>query len=517
MEQNIACPRDDCGSSDAYTEYDDGHGWCFSCERGYFPKPLRPEDFEQVHVDGFRGIGKKACEMARIWSYVDEAGNVVFREYEYGDDGSIMRRVHDKKMWTKGRPSALGGMELWNAGSSHYVTVVEGGEDGGAAIQMLNVGKTVHPVVWLKSGNIAAKDRDAIYQYLKQFETVKLAIENDEKGKKAKQLLCQMLPNKIKEVSLTKHKDANDYLMAGDVAEFKQAWTNAKVYTPDNIYHTEEDVMEVLSNPELEAYYKTSYPDLNAVVRGIPMNHVTLITGNEGLGKTEILRALEIDALNEGYTIGVLHLEETKLTLYKGLACYALNKNARDPDNPVDTKEIFDGVREVTGNFENLFVFEFKQNPDINMIMEQINYLVYVCGCKYIFIDPINQFDPVDDTSRVEFLDSLSKRVEKYVSNHPCGVVWTAHVNDDGYTRNSRMISKACSVRIDIKRDLLAEDPVRRNLTQLYVSKNRPFAKTGPAGTLFFDETTFTMQPGFEVRDAPEDDGLENTKQLLPF
>jgi len=506
-KQHLPCPIEGCDSSDGYTDYGD-HGWCFSCERGTFPERMKPEDLEKKFVGGFREIPKKACEQARVWSYVNPDGVVIFREYEYGGTGSIMRRVHDKKMWTRGDPAALGGMELWNAGSTHYVTVVEGGEDGAAALHMLNHNKkNPEPVVWLKSGAIAGKDRDAIYKYLSQFETVKLAIEDDDKGRSAKELLRQMLPNKIREVSLTKFKDANDYLMNGAMREFKQAHANALIYTPDNIFHSEEDVMDILSNPDSGSYYVTPFEELNEKIRGISLNHVTLLTGMEGLGKTEILRALEVEALRQGIPIGVIHLEEPKDTVYKGLACYALGKNARDPDNPIDVGEMMDGIREITEEFENLFVFEFKRDPDVNDVLEQVNYLVHVCGCRYIFFDPVNQFDPVDEkTTKVQFLDSLSKKMEKYVVNNPCGVVWTAHINDEGGTRDSRMIGKACSVRIKIERDLMQEDPELRNTTRLYVSKNRPFAKTGPAGGLFFDEVTFTCSPK-----------VVNNEEAMPF
>ena len=56
MKQHQPCPQKDCDSSDAYTLYDDGHGWCFSCDKGTFPKRIKPADFERKIVDGFRGI-----------------------------------------------------------------------------------------------------------------------------------------------------------------------------------------------------------------------------------------------------------------------------------------------------------------------------------------------------------------------------------------------------------------------------------------------------------------------------
>lgn len=505
LKDHGACP---CGeSSDAYTEYEDGHGFCYSCNKPFFQANTKPEQFEKVFFDGYRGISKATCEFLGIYTYVDEDNNPIFREYT-DPNGSKFRRLPKEGMWQQGKYPPLGGTHLWNAGSYHYITVVEGEEDAAAFHEMMNDKKTVHPVVWLTSASIPKKGRQFIYDYLSKFETVKLAIEDDDPGKAAKALLCEMLPNKIKEVSLTKHKDANDYLLAGDKEEFKRAWQNAQVFTPDNIYHTEEDVAVVLTNEEVESYTETPFDELNDVIRGLPMNHVTLITGQEGIGKTEFLRALEYETLRSGHPIAVMHQEETKKTLYKKLASYELMQNCNDPDAPVDNREVLSAIAKASDNFNNLFVFEFKQDPDVNTIIEQVNYLVHVCGARYIFIDPINQFDPVDDTPKVEFLDDLSKRLAKYAANNPVAIVWTAHVNDEGKTRDSRMISKSCSIRIDLQRDLMAEEKGDRNQLAMFVSKNRPFGKTGFAGIAYYNEEAGTVEDEWSYNAHEPDDSI---------
>lgn len=501
------CP---CGeSSDAYTEYEDGHGFCYSCNKPFGLTQLKPEQLERKVVDGYRGISSAACEALGIYSYVDKDDNVLFREYN-DPNGRKFRRCPKEGFWVEGKVPPLGGTHLWNAGSYHYITVVEGEEDAAAFWDMMNKGKkTTQPVVWLTSASVPKKGRQFIYDYLSKFETVKLAFESDEAGSNAKSVLREMLPNKIREVSLTKHKDANDYLLAGDEQEFKRAWDNALIFTPDNIYHTQEDIEKVLDNEEVESYIETPFSELNDKIRGLPLNHVTLITGQEGMGKTEFLRALEYEVVRSGVPVGILHQEETKKTTLKKLASYELMQDCSDPDAPIDKKDLMDALTKITNKFQNLFVFEFKQDPDVNTILEQINYLVHVCGVRYVFIDPINQFDPVDGTTtKVEFLDDLSKRLAKYVANHPLGLVWTAHVNDEGRTRDSRMIAKSCSIRIDVFRDLMSEDRNERNELNLFVSKNRPYGETGYAGKVFWNTVTKTIEDEWEYDDEGGDDSL---------
>lgn len=492
------------------------HGYYSSCNKPFNLEKTKLDDFNKVFADGYRGISARACEKFGIHSYTDNDGNVLFREYT-APDGSKFRRCPKEGMWQVGTYPALQYKNLWNAGSAHYVTVVEGEEDAAAFDDIMNTGKTQYPVVSLSGAGISRKGRKEIYDYLSKFETVKLAFESDTAGNKAKAVLREMLPNKIKEVSLTKYKDANEYLQNNAGDEFKRAWNNAQTLTPDNIYHTEEDVLNILKNDETESGFVTPFGDLNDVITCVPMNHVVLITGQEGIGKTEFLRSLEYAALKDGYPIAVMHQEETKKTYYRKLASYEMLQDCNSREEPVAEEEILSAIKKISNEFQNLFVFEFKQDPDVNTILEQVKYLVHVCGVKYVFVDPINQFDPVDDTPKVEFLDSLSKKMAKFVANNPVGMVWTAHVNDEGKTRDSRMISKSCSIRIDTYRDVLADDPRERNTMTMTVGKNRPFGTTGFAGEAKWKNQAKIMEDDFvydiqnELPFKPEESYYEST------
>jgi twinkle protein len=507
VEQHIPCP---CGkSSDAYCLYDDGHGWCFSCGKGEFPKDWKkdPEDYEELRNTNHRGVNQKVLDLYGVKTYGEsKPDKVMFRTYPYPNDVTKIRRVGDKnfRIERKGKMSPLFGANVFNAGCSHYITVVEGEEDALALFQILNFGDkgqkaTLYPVVALSSG-VPRNGRDEIYKYLSSFETVKLCIEDDETGQKNKSILSEMLPNKIREVKLTKYKDASEYLKNGEEKELLGSWNNAKIFTPDNILHTEEDCFRVLMDEDTETVVPTRFTSLNDCIRGIPLNHVTLITAQEGMGKTELLRAFEFDLMKAGEKVAVLHFEETKNKFYKALACYELCDNVRDCD---DVDKVLKAVKNATANFDNLYVFEFKNEPTVDVVLEMVNYLVHVCGVRYVCVDPINQFDPVGDENKVDFLDSLAKKLEKYCAKNPVGLVWTAHVDDEGRTRNSRMIGKACSIRIDLTREFMHEDPEVRNRLFFKVSKNRPFSTTGPAGEAFFDVDSFTVENVEEPGEVP--------------
>jgi len=90
-------------------------------------------------------------------------------------------------------------------------------------------------------------------------------------------------------------------------------------------------------------------------------------------------------------------------------------------------------------------------------------------------------------------LSQISVEIERLCTDLDIGVIMTAHVNDDGATRSSRMIGKSASVRVNLERDHMNSDPDIRNITKLFVNKNRPTGKTGYGGSVQFYPDTFML------------------------
>lgn len=484
----LPCPFEDCGSSDAYHEFEDGGNWCFSCNRGSWERK-KPEDLKKCFKE-FRKVPKNIQEKLGFYSYVDDDGTTLYREYTYPGAVSKFREVIPKKFWfSGGRSPKLGGTWLYNSGSSNTVCIVEGEEDAAAFMTMCEL-----PVVWLTSASIGT-DRKEIYDYLNPFKKIILAFEGDEAGTRAKSIIGTMFPGKVYEASLTKFKDASDYLQNGCEKEFFWAVVNAKLFTADFVFNTIADFEKILSNEKEQAYVETPFQNLNKLIKGLPLSTVVLLTGQEGLGKTEILRAMEYHTLKNypDLPISITHHEETKQTTLRGLACYELNKNCRNMDNLVPKDEVLSAIASISNN--NLYLTDISQDElSLNSILDKFRYLVRVCGVKYFFVDPINQFASGEAGESVtRFLDSLALAMGKFVVDNNVSCVWTAHVNDEGKTRDSRMISKQAYIRVDITRDHMNADEEIRNTTHLSVSKNRFASKTGLAGQLIFDSDTFTV------------------------
>ena len=75
------------------------------------------------------------------------------------------------------------------------------------------------------------------------------------------------------------------------------------------------------------------------------------------------------------------------------------------------------------------------------------------------------------------------------------GVVFISQVNDDGRTKYAASLEEEAIICVKIERDTESEDEILQNTTEFIVDKNRPFAKLGRAGSVYYDpETTILSE-----------------------
>jgi len=230
---------------------------------------------------------------------------------------------------------------------------------------------------------------------------------------------------------------------------------------------------------------------------------------------TELMRKLEYNLLANHPTIpiAIMHLEETKKRSLLGLASYFLNKDVTLQDTETITNdrgdeeivylpsykgtsedEVLQAIKEFTDR-ENFYQFTLSVDDDPMSILEQIRYFAEVCGCRYVFFEPIQDlaYSRQSESSIEGWLSELSTKLARLATELGVGIVSIAHENDDGQIRDCRMIGKRASVVIKLSRDKLAADEETKNTTQLLVDKNRPVGPTGFGGMLEFHPESFTL------------------------
>lgn len=503
-ELHQPCPV--CASSDAYCEYDDGHGWCFSCSH-YKPANVVDTDVSYQYLP-FRSIDKETYQKYNAKTKVSSEGKPLSIGFTY-PNGSVKIRQIDKKAFHTVGDIAKGGLygrNIFPGGSARYITVCEGELDALSLHQILQA-----PVVSVQSSTSAVRDCTVDRAYLNSFERIYLAFDNDAQGREAAGRVAKLFDyNKLYSVKLER-KDANEYLQHGEGDQLKKIWWNSKKYLPDSVVSSFHEFDRILREiPRMGIPYP--FPTLNYMTYGIRRGESVLITAQEGVGKTEIMHTIEHQILKEtDDAVGAIYLEEPKRRHLQALAGIELKSPVHLPDYDPGVDRIYRALTEVVGDDERLHIYSHFGSDDPDVLLDTIRFLVSARNCYYIFFDHITMaVSGLGGEDERRALDYLSTRLEMMVKELNFALIFVSHVNDLGQTRGSRNISKITDIRIDAVRDVINPDPVIRNTTKLTVSKNRFSGRTGPAGDLLFDPQTYLLKEFIDATPANDNSRISS-------
>ena len=251
---------------------------------------------------------------------------------------------------------------------------------------------------------------------------------------------------------------------------------------------------------------------------GIRTSESILLTAQEGVGKTEVMRAIEYQLLREtNDPIGVIFLEEPKQRHLQSLAGLHLRCPAHLPDSGVSDADMARAVQECVGTDDRLHLYSHFGSDDPDSILDAIRFMVAGRGCRYVLLDHLTiVVSGLGGENERQALDYLSTRLEMMVKELDFALIVVSHVNDDGKTRGSRNISKIADIRIDLTREITSPDPTVRRTIHSTISKNRYCGRTGPSGSILFDPLTNTLGEDIygQVPTASNDNTLRNNSRV---
>jgi len=552
---HLECPdKQECGSSDAYTWNDTKEqGYCHSCElktwtfkgelwgkRGTAKgKPLESstdmatqstatvvEDFTPKAITetkgsfvGMRGITSSTMEKFGTRTYKDVPYELydpkTFKLLEKGVSDEVRamypsgkykgRRIdlpkdheHNGHFYTpKGfKGDELFGMNLFPVNSSRIVTIVEGELDAMSSWQMLTQGSTyANPVVSLPSATPSGKLWENCNDWLNSFEKIILSVDNDKMGKRVAETMFDLFPGKVYMMDHGNHKDANDFLQAGDQKAYKSAWWGAKKYSPAGFTASVEDWMSAIDGEDPYEYTPTPIAAYNKIGKGLVKGGITVVKAPPGTGKSSFLRKLMHDlVVDKKKVVAALMMEEVKSVTGRAMATYQLGKNVKTKEdasfNGVSEDEVKEALMDVLGE-ERFVSFDVNPQDPVEDTLKQCKYAISVYNAEYIFIDHLQRLAYLMGTdTATSSLTELGVKLTELAKRRNVGIVCISHVNSEGKTKYAGSIEEEAIVMIEMSRDKKADDVETRNTTLLEITKNRPYALTGEAGMLKYDVET---------------------------
>lgn len=512
---HFPCPS--CGSSDAYAEYSDGHGYCFACNT-YFPPKDKMENTKQTkEAKGLipiselsfsalnaRGINKDTCQKMKYYvgeysgkpcqvaCYYDLQGNLVGQKI----------RFPDKTFSVRGKiGNCLFGSQLWESGKK--IVITEGEID---ALTVSQLQGNQWPVVSIPNGAQAAKKAiEANLEYLSKFDQIILMFDMDEPGRKAVEDCSKVLPAGKAYIANLPCKDPNECLMNGKSKDVISAIWNARLYRPDGIVSGAE-LYEACVTDIGSLSDSVPYPwnALNEKTKGIRHGELYVITSGSGMGKSTLLRELEFYfGVERKELCGIVALEES--TRKTGLELMSLYLNRRIMLDPSSTdefgrKEAFEAT---VGN-GNFFLYDHFGSLDSSNLLSKLRYMIVSLGCKRIFLDHISivvsGMDSDEDGGERKAIDKLMTNLRSLVEETQCTMFVVSHLkrpekkgHEEGgqvslsQLRGSGSIAQLADMVIGLERNQQGENP---NVLTIRVLKNRFSGDTGVSGYLSYNPDT---------------------------
>ena len=537
MEGNTLIRKEQCPScaakggdnaGDNLGVYSDGHTFCFSCNKrtngdGTVLEARAPvnsnDDDNWIHE--YRGeyltLPDRKLRAETLEKYkvkVEKSGdNIIKHHYPYHNAKGVMvgmktRLVANKKFFGAGdtsKTNKLFGQQLFKGGG-RYVTICEGELDAMSAYEMFG---SKWPTVSVNNGANCVDNIKANLEWLDSFENVVICFDNDEAGREAANKIAPILgPNKCKILTLAKHKDASDYLIAKEGEAFQREWWDSKPYTVSGVASIEEmrEALAQYRDTELIPLPE-SFGDLNQMMRGgVAKGELVSIIAHTSIGKTTILNELIYHfATQTKEKIGCFMVEDNiDETIRKVVSVHTGSNLQLTRPNDLDVDDIMDKALEVGFGSKIQLHSDGGGSIDIDEMFSKIRYFVKGLGCGVILLDPLHT--AIKNLSN-ENVEEVMDRFIKLCKETKATVILSTHTRkpDDGShphkiseydVKGSGAIPQACHTNILFSRDKLSEDPYTKNATRIRVPKLRRTGQTGEAGWAYFNTESGRLEKG---------------------
>lgn len=533
LRAHLPCP--DCGSSDALSEYADGHTYCYSCNALHNSDETQTTKYDDFISDmtlkplKARGITESTCRKYQYYytTYKGKPCQVANYFDEYGTLIGQKLRFQDKSFTTKGKISkTFFGQQLYNRGSRLIIT--EGEIDCLTVSQLLG---NQEPVVSIPCGAQSAKKVfEANLKWLEGFDEVVVVFDNDDAGRSGAQEIEGILsPDKLRIATLKQYKDPNEYYINDKGNELLEALENAKRVTPENIINADTLLEDLLEEPEEVTGYGLPWNvKADKMIRGIRKGEITILTAGTGIGKSTMIREIGYDlVMRHGLKIGSMMLEENVLRTSKGYIGLYLNRPVHISRKGISNEKYTEAFVNTLGTGKFVMYNHFG-SLDNSAILKAIRYMAVTEKCDFILIDHISiAVSGIESNNERKLIDILMTRLRQLCEELGVGLICICHLKrgdgkksaEEGGSisledlRGSQAIAQLSDTIIALERNQQGESDVKKNLVQMRVLKCRQTGDTGIGGKLWFNKEKNRL----EVPSADLMNDIESNDEVPEF
>jgi len=517
--EHVAC--ESCGSSDANSLYNDGHTYCFACNtRGSIEESSSPSSNQTKPVssgDWVKGtyqdlvkrkisaatckalgykVGEYAGQVCHIADVHDEHGNLVAQKVRL--PGKDFRVVGDL---------SKGGLVFQNRFKSggKRLVICEGEID---ALSYAEVNPKWEVVSVPNGAQGAVKAIKRSLEFVESFEEVVFLFDTDDAGYEAARSCAEIIQIGKAKIARLPLKDANEMLVAGKIAELKEAVWQARSYSPEGIVMGRDLTVKLLQEQTPKGH-ALPYTKLNRMIRGLRKRELIMICAGSGIGKSTLAREMGYHLATEhNAKMGYVMLEESVTKTAQALV--AIDNNVPLGDLMENTKCITEDqwANSYKHVIEPTSFYDSFGSSEVEKLIAKLRYLAVGLECDFIVLDHVSMVVSGLDGDERKTLDILMTKLRQLVENTGVGIIAISHVRrgnkqksfNEGETisltdlRGSASIEQLSDIVLASERDQQAEDG-ESDIAQLRLLKNRPFGEVGPCGHVKYHTDTGRLLP----------------------
>jgi twinkle protein len=128
------------------------------------------------------------------------------------------------------------------------------------------------------------------------------------------------------------------------------------------------------------------WPSVTAMTYGLRSKEMIVFGAGTGVGKTEFFKEMEVHLLNEGHTVGCVHLEESPKDTCLGLMNKVAGRTFHIPESGWTNEERDDAFTKTVGT-GRVLVYDAFGAISYERVESKIRYMVKGLGCKFVFLD----------------------------------------------------------------------------------------------------------------------------------
>lgn len=494
------CPS--CTSSDAMAVYDDGHGFCYSCNT-HFPAAAVPYETQGERVNRNRSGGgvRLGTEYKPLLSRSITEDTCRHFHYSVGDYAQEKRgqyapyfdkrgqlvaakvRFPDKSFTVIGslaKALPFGAHAFQKTGK--MITITEGEID---AMSLSQCQGNAFPVVSVANGAAGARKFVAKnLEYFNGFDRVNIMFDMDPAGRQAAEEVADLFGPKAHIASLpTGFNDPNDMVKADKVKDLIDAMWRAKKHVPSGIVDILDPELKEMVLVGIAEGISWPWPKLTELTHGIRLGEIICVGAGTGAGKTNFLTQYAAHLIEEHKQgVGMFILEqapsETALRLCGQLARKVLHAEG-DTEEIAKAWEYMESLNPMVRMYDSFGLNEWDD------VEHRIRFLCHAEGIKYFIVDHITAMANAEEDERRQ-LDGIMRSMGGLVKELNCHLMIVSHLatpetgaHEEGAPvklkqfRGSRAIGFWTHYAIGLERNQVAETVEERNRTKVKFLKDR--------------------------------------------